>query len=191
MKRWGQFLARRARVWWVWPLVWLLLTGVAVKALPNLTQVVSNQSQSLLPASAEPTVAQHYLSRIGSQGAASGQEVLVVLHSAHRLTAHDRSLFSARLSTLHAKRQVGPAPAEGSSPFLSKSGTTDFAVVTLPAHAALMPTVHRITRALGNLGPGLKTVVTGSSVTSSARDRRPAREFNWCSASAPGYRPCP
>ena len=64
MKRWATWLASTRRVWWIWAVMWLLLTGVVVKTLPSLTKVASAQSTSFLPASAEPSVAQHYLNRI-------------------------------------------------------------------------------------------------------------------------------
>lgn len=167
MKRWATWLASTRRVWWIWPVVWLLLTVVVVKALPNLTRVASAESTSFLPASAEPSVAQHYLGRIKATG--GGRTVEVVLHrQSGALTAQERRVFAARLARVHLGHVVGPAPARGASPFLAPNGRTDFAVVSVPGSLAVTAAVHRIDRVVGVVGPGTRVAVTGSSVIAQA-----------------------
>ena len=168
MKRWAAWLASTRRMWWVWAVVWLLLTVVVVKTLPNLTTVASSQSPSFLSASSEPSVAQHYLSRIKSSSG-GGSTVEVVLHDiSTRLTAHERGLFAQRLGRVHLGHQTGPAPTTGTSPFLAPNGRTDFAVVKLPASVGISTAVHRIDQEVGQLGPSTEVAVTGSSVINQA-----------------------
>lgn len=167
MKRWARWMASTRRVWWVWAVVWLVLTVVVVKALPNLTTVASAQSTSFLPASAEPSLAQHYLNRIHSS--AGGRTVEVVLHSTGGpLTGADKAVFAQRLGQLHLGHQVGPAPKSGRSPFLAPNGRTDFAVVTVPGHVGVSAAVHRIGRVIGRVGSNTRVAVTGSSVIGKA-----------------------
>ncbi len=167
MKRWATWLASTRRVWWIWAVVWLLITVVVVKTLPSLTKVASAQSTSFLPASAEPSVAQHYLNRVKSSS--GGRTVEVVLHrSTGSLTAQEKSVFATRLGRVHWGHVVGPAPARGASPFLAPNGRTDFAVVKVPGSVGVTTAVHRIDQTVGVVGPGTRVAVTGSSVISQA-----------------------
>lgn len=170
MKRWAGWLASTRRVWWMWAVLWLLITVVVVKTLPSLTKVASAQSTSFLPASAEPSVAQHYLNRIKSS--TGGRTVEVVLHStAAPLTAQDKRVFAARLGRVHLGHMVGPAPTRGASPFLAPNGRTDFAVVKVPGTLGVTTAVHHIDQTVGVVGPGTRVAVTGSSVISQAVSR--------------------
>ena len=167
MKRWARWMASTRRMWWLWAVGWLLVTVVVVKALPNLTAVASAQSTTFLPSSSEPSLAQHYLSRI--HASVGGRTVEVVLHSTTgALSTREKFVFAERMARVHLGHQVGPAPKSGRSPFLAPNGRTDFAVVTVPGRVGVSAAAHRIGQAIGRVGPGTQVAVTGSSVIGKA-----------------------
>lgn len=164
MTRLGEFFARSRRWWWMVPLIWILLTLAAVRGLPQINTVAQSNSSAFIPASAGPSVAQRLMARIGTRHA-HGSQLLVVAHSRHRLTPAARLDFFRDLQGIRAGRIVGPAPATGTSPFISPSATTDFAIVTVNLHHHPLSTVisdlyHRVR----GLPPGVKTAITGSDV---------------------------
>jgi RND superfamily putative drug exporter len=162
--RLGTFFRRFRRVWWLVPLVWLGLALLGNHVLPSLSNTARNDS-AYLPPGSPPLVAARDLGHISGAAAGRGTEFVVVAHGARPLTAAERARFARRLASLAVAARLGPAPATGRSPYVSSDGRTDFAIVTvhLSGSDTVSAEIARIEHAVGRLGAGVQSGVTGDS----------------------------
>lgn len=125
-----------------WPILiaWLSAAVLTLTFLPNLAQVVAHTSPSFLPASSSVSKAGQLLSRI-DPGTGHKSTAIIAVVRPHGLTNSDLSWFDQRLTTLAAHEQrygvslvqdAQNSPRSVQSSFVSRSGTTEIALIGFP-----------------------------------------------------------
>ncbi|QQE81024.1 MMPL family transporter [Alicyclobacillus sp. SO9] len=158
---------------WLIVILWIAVVAAAVLYLPNLQTVVSRQSQTYLPNSAESVVAGKLANQIDTKHK-SQSTVVVAIRNSHGLTNQDRGYLAQRVQDLQNQassfhitymQDVSNSPSSVASKFTSKDNTTEIAVIGL-SQGITDPTINHTLKHLyasfSNVPSGAKVYFTGN-----------------------------
>ncbi|QSO52706.1 MMPL family transporter [Alicyclobacillus curvatus] len=169
LRRYAQIVSQLR---WLIIAVWIAAVAAVLLFLPNLQDVVSHQSQTYLPNSAQSVIAGNLANEIDTKHQAQST-VVIAINNSNGLTAADKQYFTDRMSGLLDNQSqhhityvqdTANSPSSVSSKFISKDKTTEIAIVGLSQGITdpnMKVTLQHLYDSFNNTPTGAKVYFTG------------------------------
>lgn len=147
---------------------WLLLLGIALMSMPNISTLVREKGQVTLPQDVQSQIAKTIADKDSKNS--TGSEIIAVFHADTALTPQQNASISEKIQALKTKKQdyqikkitSAQDNEETKKQVTSKDQTTQLALITLTNKSRLEHKVNRIQHQLKI--NGLSVSITGSDV---------------------------